>query len=485
MSKGPKSRHGASSRRRERAMRRFAVLAIVVAAVLLVGALTVRFWPPPAGLREEVAAIRSGRFAALPFSSFKAYERHRSAIEWLARRPWRPDRSHAAAAFVSLVRGLRECDHIVTPPGRAPTAHSLILEMFDDWVAIAHPQEGRESSERLDAFLRVRPADRRMSPNDPWWGVATDYGVIPEEYLFAKVAVPVSCPFPIVAWSPDGASILCAPGDGSVGLIDVVSGTFRALTLAAAGRDDGVWDVAWTRDGDSLLVSTRGGGLWDVSISPALNEREIARTVRRFDQVSASDDGRLIYAVDQINHVLHTIDLSHRKPPRTTRLPGEWAHVAPLSDGAACVATTTDGLFWLGTELLLIGRDWGSGDNAPAAWGSLDNSRWAVRDADQLVLGSGPDPTRTRRADCPAGGPTCMAFSPDGRWLAVSCLGPSWLALVDVQAARIVWVYTWLGGRRVHALTWSPDSAQLASGHTDGVIRIWSLPEFAASQKPP
>ena len=72
-----------------------------------------------------------------------------------------------------------------------------------------------------------------------------------------------------------------------------------------------------------------------------------------------------------------------------------------------------------------------------------------------------------------------LAFSPDGRTLAILAPGPDprkvhsrWVLLWDVAAGREREALEW-HGQRVRSLAFSPDGEWLATGADDGLVRLW------------
>ena len=82
----------------------------------------------------------------------------------------------------------------------------------------------------------------------------------------------------------------------------------------------------------------------------------------------------------------------------------------------------------------------------------------------------------TKRLEAARDGPTSIAFSPDGRWLARATAYDQVIELFDVSSGEVK--NYCLGHRNsVACLAYAPDGSYLASGSRDGTVRIWKSPE--------
>jgi WD40 repeat protein len=124
-----------------------------------------------------------------------------------------------------------------------------------------------------------------------------------------------------------------------------------------------------------------------------------------------------------------------------------------------------------GRRLATAGCDWNKAD-------------WNVRVWD---LGTG-QPVWERKAP-PEGLVPDVAYSPDGRWLALACGNP-WLGSSEPGVVTLWEAGT---GKEIHkssayqggvfGVAFSPDSRWLASGGADGIVRIWDTRDIAGEPR--
>jgi general transcriptional corepressor TUP1 len=78
-----------------------------------------------------------------------------------------------------------------------------------------------------------------------------------------------------------------------------------------------------------------------------------------------------------------------------------------------------------------------------------------------------------------AEGATCVAFSPDGKWLAAASLDEArkvWDATTGREVLRLQRSEE-KSGRYIYSVAFSPDGKRLPAGDRDRVVEIWKLVE--------
>lgn len=287
-----------------------------------------------------------------------------------------------------------------------------------------------------------------------------------------------------LAFSPDG-KLLAVSGNREI-LLHNSDG--RGSEIRLPGQAERILSLSFTKDGSTLVA---GGGtpaksgeiqIWDLAT------RKLRQATKVTDDTvfgtSISPDGKLIAAGGADNTVrildaatgkeLHKIG-NHENWVLATVFDAQGKRLISVGrDRAAKLIDAASGAFLenvnlLRGELAAIARHpskplvvIGGEDRYPYIY-MLDRPK-NMRIAD--------DTTLVRKIDRQNGPITALAWSPDGKWIAVAGAAPE----VNVYDSETGVLVSSCKGHSagIYSITFSPDSRTLASGGFDGFVRLYS-----------
>jgi WD40 repeat protein len=321
-----------------------------------------------------------------------------------------------------------------------------------------------------------------------------------------RAIVPTNAPVHAVVFSPVGTALASAGSDHTIQLWTLpASGRLTASGVRLAGHTDGVDSLAFSPDGRTLASGGRDHRvlLWDIRTGKPLGPPLTGHT-GTVSSVAFSPDGRILASAstDQTVRLWNVAEPSHPQPlgDPVTGYADAVTGVAFSPDGRVLASSSLDHTvqlvdltdpahaFWLGEALSRNGDPntftalWSvafSPDGHTVAAGGANNSLslWDVTDPAHPgppvdIQGSGGS------QDSNFGNTvTSLAFSPDGRNLAVGNLDTTVQVWDVTDPTKPLASGVPLTGqtRTVSSVAFSPDGRTLASGSFDSTVRLWNL----------
>ncbi|HUG90916.1 MAG TPA: WD40 repeat domain-containing protein, partial [Planctomycetaceae bacterium] len=313
------------------------------------------------------------------------------------------------------------------------------------------------------------------------WGGEARFGVVlPEEHQVLDVPLlSGSTTFTrSLSVEPKGR-LLAVSNNEQLVIFDLATGRAIASRKTAGGH------VAFTSDGRWLLAAATSGldrfpvrwketdSAIDIAIGPG---RRLASTSRGY--LSASRDSNTIAVVDRFDRPKIVV---HNVPDESTRT------LRPHHTGARWLSISPDGRLlatgaWHGRDVKIWNVKTGElqttlpASNARVCFGPAGNELvvdegshftvWRVSDWKQLL-------PRTVKSTAAVPGP--IAFSPDGRWLALRD-SPRQVRLLDAATFDELASFKLTSEEFIDSLIFDPQSSRLIVGTTNSrAIHIWNL----------
>jgi WD40 repeat protein len=277
------------------------------------------------------------------------------------------------------------------------------------------------------------------------------------------------------SWSPDGETLVLGGTDGTVRLIDGLSG---GQIASLEGHEDDVEAVVWSPDG-SMLAS--GGAdrtvrLWDAQtgVQTAL----LVGHEEGLDIVAWSPDSSTLISIAGIAGAARLWDADTGQQIAAHEGFTDLAGAIAWSPSAQTLAVGNQGdiALWdavAGLRQAVLISPSESAEVEFLLWSPDGRSLSSITDEGELHLWDVRTTEITSAVDLATdeiGGLSSAAFSPDGSLLATG--GDGLIKVSDTQSGEEIGL---LEGHAasVTSLAWSSDGGPLASGDDDGAILLW------------
>jgi WD40 repeat protein len=285
-----------------------------------------------------------------------------------------------------------------------------------------------------------------------------------------------------VAIRPDGRRFAAAGRTGWVKVWDLGSG--RRVRRLRHGAE--VLSVDFHPNGKWLALGGWGGKpkVWELGTGRVFNPLRGARSFRPKDRMGTvlfSPDGKLLATMANMIRVwdLRARPVQELAVPRGH--PGRVTCVAFSPDGRQMAATFLSGSVnvWNTADGRAVFSARRHPDMIPCVAFSPDGARIAFARGAEVVIErwqmkAGRGVRRLRAGAVGRTGPaTAVAFSPDGKSLAVGA-GDRMVQIWDAATGRVVHTLRGHSGR-VTWVAFSPDGTRLASASDDHTVRVWAL----------